>query len=982
MISRGRGVCVIAVVLSVVFLCCAQISPTHKPSLPITPEFLTDSAATHYADSVISQLSTRQQIAQLLMVPVYSRTDTTGWSVEERWVRDLGLGGIIVMQGGPVNQRIRIARLQAEAKVPLMVASDAEWGLGMRLDSTRSFPRAMTLGATGDAELVEEFGYIVGLSLRNTGVHVNFAPVIDVNSNPDNPVIGSRSFGEDVELVGELGLAYSNGLQRANILATAKHFPGHGDSNSDSHKTLPVINQTRSRLDSVELAPFKVLFDGGVGAVMVAHLDVPALDSTDSQPSTLSPTIVDTLLRQEMGFKGLAFTDALSMKGFADFAGDRPRARDALLAGNDVLLFPGDPVAVIEEVALAIKEGTLDSTVVAEKCRRVLMAKFWTKAYESVPELDEDWDPVAAEKVHMDILEASITVITNRDNCLPWLESSSDIVVLNVANIVHANAFMEQLENVLGRSHDVTSYRIGKNAESIDRTDISKACREADLVVVNFMETSNRPSKGYGVNSAAVKKVSEHLQENYYDSLSTTKWCINLFANPYALNADWTTIYEKSSGLIVAYQDDSRTQRVVANAIAGAGSANGHLPVTPPGIKLYAGDGLGLWCRGELDHNRLGWNSSAYEGDWAPTLLIDSIVNEAILEGAMPGCRVVVAHKSEIVYDKCYGTTDGEMPVKKTTIYDLASITKVAATSLCLMKLNQSGDFDLDDVLAKHMPELDTLELGTRTFREVLAHQSGLYPWIPFYRETLCDSIDDVSIDTMYQRIYDSELRPAGKYRYSDLGYYLFHNYLNKWNESEAAIDSMSRNQIYNPLGLYSMGFNPLDKFSLDQIAPTENDLVFRKCTVHGTVHDPGAHMLDGVCCHAGLFSDAYDLARIGYMLLNHGRYAGYNVVKPSTIDEWTTRAYPGTDNRRGVGFDKKGLNPDEGPASDLASDASFGHSGFTGTLLWVDPEFDLVYVFLSNRTFPDAENSKLISMNVRTEIHRVIMEHLISKEK
>ena len=473
MISRGRGVCVIAVVLSVVFLCCAQISPTHKPSLPITPEFLTDSAATHYADSVISQLSTRQQIAQLLMVPVYSRTDTTGWSVEERWVRDLGLGGIIVMQGGPVNQRIRIARLQAEAKVPLMVASDAEWGLGMRLDSTRSFPRAMTLGATGDAELVEEFGYIVGLSLRNTGVHVNFAPVIDVNSNPDNPVIGSRSFGEDVELVGELGLAYSNGLQRANILATAKHFPGHGDSNSDSHKTLPVINQTRSRLDSVELAPFKVLFDGGVGAVMVAHLDVPALDSTDSQPSTLSPTIVDTLLRQEMGFKGLAFTDALSMKGFADFAGDRPRARDALLAGNDVLLFPGDPVAVIEEVALAIKEGTLDSTVVAEKCRRVLMAKFWTKAYESVPELDEDWDPVAAEKVHMDILEASITVITNRDNCLPWLESSSDIVVLNVANIVHANAFMEQLENVLGRSHDVTSYRIGKNAESLDRSDIS-----------------------------------------------------------------------------------------------------------------------------------------------------------------------------------------------------------------------------------------------------------------------------------------------------------------------------------------------------------------------------------------------------------------------------------------------------------------------------------------------------------------------------
>jgi beta-N-acetylhexosaminidase len=979
MIFRGRGFSLLAILLPVVLICCAQSVPTIEPKEPITPEFLTDSAATHYADSVISLLSTREQIAQLLMVPVYSRTDTTRWSVEEKWVRDLGLGGIIVMQGGPVNQRIRIAKLQAESKVPLMVASDAEWGLGMRLDSTRSFPRAMTLGATGNAELVEEFGYIVGLSLRNTGVHVNFAPVIDVNSNPDNPVIGSRSFGEDVELVGELGLAYSNGLQRANILATAKHFPGHGDSNSDSHKTLPVINQSRARLDSVELAPFKVLFDGGVGAVMIAHLDVPALDSTDSQPSTLSPTIVDTLLRQEMGFKGLAFTDALSMKGFADFAGDRPRARDALLAGNDVLLFPGDPVAVINEVALAIEEGTLDSIVVAEKCRRVLMAKFWTKAYESVPSLDAEWDPVAAEKVHMDILEASITVLTNRDRCLPWLKSSGNIVVLSVADNMHGNAFTDQLQNVLGRAHNVTSYRIGKNAEGLDRSDISKACREASLVVVNFLETSNRPSKKYGVRSVAVKKVSEHLLESYSDSLSTTKWCFNLFANPYALNADWTTIIEKSSGLIVAYQDDNRTQRVVANAISGAGSANGHLPITPPSMALNVGEGLGLGFSGALDHDRLGWNSSAYEGDWGPTLLIDSIVNQALLAGAMPGCRVIVAHKSEIVHDKCYGTTDGQRPVEKTTIYDLASITKIAATSLCLMKLNQSGYFDLDDKLAKHMPDLRTLELGTRTFREVLAHQSGLYPWIPFYVETLPDSIDEVPIDTMYQRIYDSELRPAGKYRYSDLGYYLFHNYLNKWNGTEAAIDSLSQNKIYTPLGLYSMGFNPLKKFSLDQIAPTENDTIFRKCTVHGTVHDQGSHMLDGVCCHAGLFSDAYDLARIGYMLLNHGRYAGYKVVKPSTIDEWTSRAYPGTNNRRGVGFDKKGLTKGGGAASELASESSFGHSGFTGTLLWVDPEFDLVYVFLSNRTFPTSENRKLITMNVRTEIHRVFMEHIIS---
>ena len=346
----------------------------------------------------------------------------------------------------------------------------------------------------------------------------------------------------------------------------------------------------------------------------------------------------------------------------------------------------------------------------------------------------------------------------------------------------------------------------------------------------------------------------------------------------------------------------------------------------------------------------------------------------------MPGCRIVVAHKGEVVHDKSYGTLDGVKPVSDETIYDLASITKIAATSICLMKLNEQGYFSLEDPIKKFIPELDTLELGDRTFKEVLTHSSGLYPWIPFFKETLSDSIDHMPIDTMYQRIYDCELKPAGDYKYSDLGYYLFHKMLKDWYGK--SIDSLSAEWIYEPLGLTSMGFHPLERHSKSSIAPTENDKIFRECVVRGNVHDPGAHMMGGVCCHAGLFSDARDLARLGQMLLNGGTYNGYNVCKASTIEYWTARAYPGSENRRGLGFDKKGLNPDEGPASELASDASFGHSGFTGTLLWVDPEYDLVYVFLSNRTYPDAENSTLITMNVRTEIHRVIMKHLMTEKR
>ena len=955
---------------SLVLLSCAQTSKG-EPSIK-TPEFLTNKGAIAYADSIIANLSTKEMIAQLLMVPVYSRTDTTGWSEAEHWVRDLGLGGIIVMQGGPENQRIRIKRMQDLAEVPLLVASDAEWGLGMRLDSTRSFPRAMTLGASNDTELLREFGELVGISLRQTGVHVNFAPVIDVNSNPINPVIGSRSFSEDVEIVSEMGWAYAEGLQNVNVLATAKHFPGHGDSDSDSHKTLPVINQTAERLDSVELAPFRHLFDNGVGAVMVAHLDVPALDSTAGSPSTLSKNIVDTLLRQEMGFKGLAFTDALSMKGFADFVGDRLRARDALLAGNDVLLFPGDPVEVIEEVRLAIEEGTLDSASVAEKCRRVLQAKFWTKAYEEVPDKGEFWDPERAEQVHRDLIESSLTTLINRGYNLPIYEPGVSIVVLNVANKESSgSAFSEQLKLVGGNAYNIKEFTIGKNAEGLGKSSVIEAIKISEYVIVNFLETSNRPSKKYGINSVAITRLNTEMnRRNNY-------WCFNLFANPYRLDKEFVEIHNNATALIVAYQDDYRTQEAVANAIMGAGTANGKLPVTPVGSYFYQGDGLGLVKGAEI---KLGWSYHAKDESWGCSTTIDTIVTDALLDEAMPGCRIVVAHKGEVVHDKSYGTLDGVKPVSDETIYDLASITKIAATSICLMKLNEQGYFSLEDPIKKFIPELDTLELGDRTFKEVLTHSSGLYPWIPFFIETLSDSIDHMPIDTMYQRIYDCELKPAGDYKYSDLGYYLFHKMLKDWYGK--SIDSLSAEWIYEPLGLTSMGFHPLERHSKSSIAPTENDKIFRECVVRGNVHDPGAHMMGGVCCHAGLFSDARDLARLGQMLLNGGTYNGYNVCKASTIEYWTARAYPGSENRRGLGFDKKGLNPDEGPASELASDASFGHSGFTGTLLWVDPEYDLVYVFLSNRTYPDSENRTLIAKNVRTEIHRVIMEHLMTEER
>jgi beta-N-acetylhexosaminidase len=411
------------------------------------------------------------------------------------------------------------------------------------------------------------------------------------------------------------------------------------------------------------------------------------------------------------------------------------------------------------------------------------------------------------------------------------------------------------------------------------------------------------------------------------------------------------------------------------------------------------GDGLGLPCaRG----TRLGWDQWSCDGNWGPAYQIDSIVSEAIRESAMPGCRVVVAHKGRVMHDGVYGTTDGRTQVEEGTIYDLASITKIAATSLCLMAGDETGWFDLHEPLSHALEELDTLELGTRTYQEILSHQAGLYPWIPFHLETLSDSLDLLSdkplcdenicvnpglyicsqyVDTMYLRIRNKEVRDAGHYRYSDLGYYLIHKRLNKEYRCEDAIDSLSHKWFYEPMGLFSMGFKPLERsgIHLGEIAPTEIDTIFRKRTVHGYVHDPGAALLGGVSGHAGLFSDAHDLTRLGQMLLNGGSALGHDFFRDDgkTIKKWTSRAYPDSKNRRGIAFDKPAMDLDQGPTCNLASESSFGHSGFTGTLIWVDPKYDLVFVFLSNRTYPHAENRKLITMDIRTEIQRAVMEHL-----
>lgn len=928
-----------------------------------------------WADSVLKTLSLERQIAQLLMPPVYSHADQINWEEAEEWAETFGIGGVICMQGDPQSQLERLARLQAKSTIPLLVSSDAEWGLGMRLKETRSWPRALTLGAANDEGLMESIGEQIGISLRAVGIHVNFAPVVDVNSNPANPVIGSRSFGSNVDRVSQMGAAYMRGLQKSGVLATAKHFPGHGDSDADSHLTLPSIMHDSGRLDSVELAPFKALSNQGLGAMMAAHLHIPAWCSTPGQPSTLSPQIIDSILRKELGFRGLVFTDAMTMKGFTSFTSTQTPHADALIAGNDVLLFPGEPALVISEIKDAISAGRLDSADIAAKCFRVLQTKSWCQVDE-IP--SGKFDRPEAERLHLESLGQALTVVKNNRK-LPFNLTTRSATSLFVGFSeqtedlfnLELNRIMEQGFEASGRA--VSQEYFAEHGKQAFETLIES---EPDWAIIHLGGTSHSVAKQYGISE---------------ETLNMLNWCaafaaernvplaIALYGSPYLLER-MSTSAALCNALVVAYQDDDRTVKAMAHAMTGAGPAGGHLPVA---VGQFP-EGFGLPWMGRI---RLGFSPVPLKNK----AKIDSIAHAAIDGGATPGCRVVVAHRGMIVHDGVYGTTDGVHPVKPSTVYDLASITKIASSTLALMLLEQAGQIDVNSPLSRYLPELTGKPIGDRLIRDVLSHRAGLKSWIPFYLEALKDSTAFSSHpseshsafvsngcymkpawrDSIWKRIIESPVDPVPTHRYSDLGYYALQRIIE--NMSLQSLDEFVSQKVYEPAAWSSLTFNPLNKFDALDIAPTQVDDLFRNGTVRGTVHDPGAAMLGGVGGHAGLFGNAYDLARLMYMFRLGGTYAGHDWLDSEQVRTWTHRVDPQAKYRKASGFDRPDAEPNEGPTCNEASENSFGHSGFTGTLAWADPDADVIFVFLSNRTYPNEDNRKLIDWDVRTKIQHEV---------
>lgn len=942
---------------------------------------------TQWVDSVFNSLTPDERIAQLFMVAAYSNKNAAHEAQISDLIKKYNIGGLIFMQGGPKRQIRLVNKYQSEAKTPLLLAIDGEWSISMRLDSSLRYPRQMMMGAIKDDRLIYEFGKQVAKECKAVGIQVNFAPVIDVNNNPNNPVINSRSFGEDKYNVARKGLMYVKGMQDNDVLATGKHFPGHGDTDTDSHKTLPIINHSYKRIDSLELFPFKELINQGMGAVMVAHLYIPAIDSTANRATTLSPKVVTGLLKDSLGFEGLIFTDALNMNGVSKYYKPGEVEVKALIAGNDVLLFPEDVPKAIIEIRKAIRDSLISEKEINRRCKKILKAKYRTGLSNFTPidtsNIYTKTNSSEAKLLLRKITENALTLIKNNDSIIPVknLESKKMASVAFGAN--KETAFQQYLRLYA----DVKSIQLPKKGSQNKWDIIRKGLEQYDIVFVSTHNTNRSPKYNFGVSSQSIDFIEELA--------SKTNVVLNLQANPYALNAFET---KNIKSILVSYNDRELTQELAAQLCFGGIAAKGMLPVSV-GEEFPVGTSIETDSCFRLKYTipeELGINTDILKA-------VDSIVYDAIEEKATPGAQLLIAKKGKVFYHKAFGyhTYDKKRPVNIFDLYDLASITKITASTVSLMKLYEEGKFSLDSKLGDYLPELDTTDKADLSVLDVLTHQARLTPWIPFYYYTLdednnfLDSIccnkeselysvkvcDDVYIteafrDSMYRRISESELREKKEYKYSDVGYYLFHKIIE--NLSGEKLNDFVYNHFYASLGAYTMGYLPLQRFDKENIVPTQNDDVFRKQLIQGYVHDPGAAMLGGVAGHAGVFSNANDLAKFMQMLLNKGSYADKKYFNPQTVETYTSCPFCGDDNRRGIGFDKPQMDYNKyGPTCQCVSGLSFGHTGFTGTIAWADPDKEIVYIFLSNRINPDQENKKLIKMDVRTKIQEVIYKAL-----
>lgn len=967
----------------------------------INPRLLEGCAdrAVQWADSLMNTMSPRQRAAQLMFPGVNHSSPTARRTIDEYIGRN-GMGGILFEHSLLQKYAEMIDYTRSVAKVPVMVTFDGEWGLSMRIKDAPRFPKNMALGAISDPSLLYQYGKEMARECKLLGVNVNFAPVADVNSNPANPVIGSRSFGSDPVRVATLATAYGAGLEDGGVMAVAKHFPGHGDTSTDTHKTATTVTHDQHTMWKVDLVPFGRFISAGLGGVMAGHISVPSLDPK-GKPASASKAIITDVLKKRMDFRGIVFTDALKMKGSAN-AGKR-NVVEAFMAGADAFLCSDSPVRDLDDLMQAVADHRINQADIDSRCRKILAFKYALGLASPRPgqvgNINSLVNSPQAETVNRRLSAAAVTALWNHASALPLpVDTPHSTAIVNIGAPA-SNEFSD----ICSRYTSVDCFGISGDS--------------------NFTENEIRTIRNHPHIVLAVYSDTPESRANY-DRLTKNgaDVCAVFFTGVYSLRKFLPEV-KSAKAVLLTYDDTPLLRQYAAQALFGGIKVDGRLPVDIQGV-AKAGSGV------DIRKSRLGYGVPEMAA-LKPSLTdsIDSLMNLAIRNGAIPGGQVLVAKDGIIVHDRSYGLhTKGGEPVCDSTVYDLASVSKAIGTLPGIMAVYDDGHLRLDAPVSQYIGALRGGDKDNITVRQLLYHESGmpaslnmfdamidtasysgqlittkqdkLHPvkiqnraWGPrdarlrsdIVRRERSDSFPVAvargiyagrcTYDTIMNRIYNIGLRPTKAYNYSCLNFCLLMNI--EEMITRRPHDRFVTERIWQPVGAHHLTYRPAENTPHASIAPTENDTFLRRQTVNGYVHDELAAFSGGVQGNAGVFGSAEDIAKVCQMWLQNGRYGERQILSPKTVKLFTTDKSPTC--RRGLGFDKPDtVAPEYSPTCDEADPSVFGHLGFTGTVFWVDPHNNLIFIFLTNRVNPTRDNAAFNRMNLRPDLFRMVYNSLL----
>lgn len=927
--------------LGLVIAACAlpSESPTPVPA-PV------DQEAEAWVDSTLASLDLAERVAQMFAVHTGGRLinqDPEVWPRVMDHVSRLGVGGVIFFQGAPEEQAALVNQLQREAPIPLLISQDMEWGAGMRLDRASRYPVAMAIAATGDPSLAYDAGFGTALEARAVGVHQIFAPVADVNVNPKNPVISTRAFSDRAGVTAEYVAAFVRGAQDGGVLATVKHFPGHGGTSSDSHETLPVVWSSRARLDSLDLVPFRSALQAGVAGVMTAHVAFPGLGDPADLPATLSRRIVSGMLRDSLGFEGLIVTDALNMEGIAQTGTAAEIAVGAVEAGVDMLLMSTHVDLAHAAIVAAVQSGRIPEKRIAASVLRILRAKASVGLHHrpvvDLDELDDELRSGPQRALESIIAQRSLTLVAG--SIVPERRGGRVLVVaLSERDEEDDLPFLLRLRRDLpGVTLDlvtVDARSASRNREAL----IRRARGYSSIITLSFLAASTWEQRAGA--AAEYRRLLAGI------NASGRPQTLIVFGTPYLAAA----LDPMPRGILLAWDRSEAMQVAAAQAIAGRLAVTGRLPITVSET-LPFGFGLDQAATGirEAVPEALGLDTATLE-------LTDSLMEAAIHNRAFPGAAVVVGRGDAVAFARGYGrfTYDSGSSISTSSPYDLASLTKVIATTTALMLLVDQGKITLDDPVARYVPEFGRKGKNAVTIRHLLTHSGGLIPFRAFHRQGV------TTRRAVLEAIFDEELQyvPGSESRYSDFGPIMLALLIER--VTGQPFDQFVLESIFEPLGMGSTGYRLTGRPD-PAVVPTEIDGTFRRRLLQGEVHDETAWILGGTAGHAGLFSTADDLARFAAMMVQGGLVDGRVFIRPETVRLFTTRSDTTGPSTRALGWDTRAL-PGDGPvapssAGTLFGPRSFGHTGFTGTSLWIDPDTGLFVILLSNRVYPTRNNTR-----------------------